>query len=570
MADANGHLGGIIHCDVLVVGAGFGGVYAHYKLRKLGLNVKGFEAGSDLGGVWYWNRYPGARVDSEFPFYTLRIPEVYDTWTWSSRFPDHKELRQHFAHIDKVLDLKKDIQFNARVNSATWDQTEGKWTVKTEAGHIAKCKYLYLATGLLHRRHYPDFPGLKDFEGIVHHSGFWPEDLSVRGKRVALIGAGATAVQITQEVAKEADHLTVFMRRPSYCIAMKQRHITAEEQMHLKSYYPSMLEAGRYHSAAGFPVKRPDESFWDLTPEQRKAHWEESWARGGFNFPLTNYKECAIDEKANLEAYEFWASKVRPRMKNPVKRELMAPKEPPYYFGTKRAPLENDYYEMLDQDHVDIVQMEQTPIKTFNKTGVLMEDGTQRDYDIVILATGFDSFSGSLTQMGFKNKDGVDIKDIWSEEISSYLGMLIHGFPNAFMVYSPQAPTAFSNGPTILECQGDFVCDLIARAEAAGARTVEADKKAQDDWKNLIEYMCSTLLVRFTNSWWNGGNIYGKKTQMLTFPAGIDMYEKMCREKLDKWEGFIIELNKEKQKDHVKDSLTAVQNALPQTPVTVS
>jgi cation diffusion facilitator CzcD-associated flavoprotein CzcO len=339
-------------------------------------------------------RYPGARVDSEFPFYTLRIPEVYDTWTWSSRFPDHKELRQHFAHVDKVLNLSKDIQFDARVNSATWDESEAKWTVKSEAGHIAKCKYLYLATGLLHRRHYPEFPGLTDYQGVLHHSGFWPEDLSVKGKKVAIIGAGATAVQITQEVAKEAEALTVFMRRPSYCIPMGQRKISIEEQKHLKSYYPAMLDAGR-RSAVGFPVARPPGSFWDHTPEQRRAHWEEAWSRGGFNFGLSNWPEIAMDEKANREAYEFWASKVRARMRDPVKREYMAPTEPPYYYGTKRVPLEHDYYEMLDQDHVQIVQMEQTPLKTFNKNGILLEDGRQLDFDIVILATGFDSFSGS-------------------------------------------------------------------------------------------------------------------------------------------------------------------------------
>lgn len=379
---------------IFALTAGFGGIYAIHKFRQLGFNVKGFEAGSDLGGVWYWNRYPGARVDSEFPFYTLSIPEVYNTWNWSSRFPDHRELRRHFDHIDKVLGLRKDIQFDARVNSAKWDATEGKWTVTTEAGHIGKCKYLFLATGLLHRRHYPEFPGLTDFEGVIHHSGFWPEEISVKGKKVALIGAGATAVQITQEVAKDADHLAVFMRRPSYCIAMNQRTMTEEEQQALRSYYPAMLASGR-KSAAGFPVKRPEKEFWTASREERVAHWEAAWQRGAFNFPLTNYKECAMDPKANREAYDFWAAKVRARMNNPVKRDLMAPIEPPYYFGTKRAPLERDYYEMLDQDNVEIVHMGKNPLKTFNKTGILTEDGEQRDFDIVILATGFDSFSGS-------------------------------------------------------------------------------------------------------------------------------------------------------------------------------
>jgi cation diffusion facilitator CzcD-associated flavoprotein CzcO len=342
---------------------------------------------------------------------------------------------------------------------------------------------------------------------------------------------------------------------------MGQRPISKAEQLHLKSYYPAMLDAGRA-SAVGFPVKGPKGSFWDYTPEERQAHWEEIWSRGGFSFGLSNWSDMATDAKANREVYEFWKSKVRARIRDPKKQEYMAPTEPPYYYGTKRVPLESDYYEMIDQEHVEIVQMEDTPLKSFNKTGILLENGRQLDFDIVILATGFDSFSGSLTRMGLKSKDGVDMKDVWSGQISSFLGMMIHGFPNAFMVYSPQAPTAFSNGPTILECQGDFIVDVIARAEAEGARTVEASESAQAEWSALIEQMCSTLLVRFTNSWWNGGNIYGKKTQMLTFPAGIDLYEKMCREKLKGWDGFVVE-HKEKEGGDT-EAMDAPQNVGPQ------
>lgn len=251
-----------------------------------------------------------------------------------------------------------------------------------------------MATGLLHRRHYPDFPGFTDYEGAVHHSGFWPEDLSVKGKKVAVVGAGATAVQVTQEVVKEADAVTVFMRRPSYCFPMRQREIPEDEQRQLKAYYRIMFEAGR-KSAAGFPLQRPTTNFWDVSPEDRQKYWDTAWSRGGFNFNLTNWRQVGMDPAVNREAYEFWASKVRARMNNPEKRDLMAPPEPPYYFGTKRSPLEQDYYEMLDQDHVEIVHMGKNPLKTFTKTGMTMEDGTHREFDIVILATGFDSFSGS-------------------------------------------------------------------------------------------------------------------------------------------------------------------------------
>jgi cation diffusion facilitator CzcD-associated flavoprotein CzcO len=364
-----------------------------YKFRKLGLNVKAFEAGSDFGGVWYWNRYPGARVDSEFPFYQLSIPEVYRKWDYGLRFPDHKELRQHFAHIDKTLGLRKDVQFDARVNSTEWNEEDGTWTVKTEAGHTATCKYLFLATGLLHRKHSPDFAGLDDFKGAIHHSGFWPDDLSTKGKKVAIIGAGSTSVQIVQEVAKEAEHLTMLMRRPSYCIPLQQRKITKEEQAQLKAFYPDLFKAGRA-SRSGLPSARAGCNVFDVTAEEREQLWEEMWERGAFNF-LFAYDDVAVDLKANRAAYDFWAKKTRTRMRYPAKRDLMAPLEPIYPFGTKRTPLEADYYECLDQDNVEIVNLKERPLKSFNEKGIILEDGTQLDLDIVVLATGFEGFSGS-------------------------------------------------------------------------------------------------------------------------------------------------------------------------------
>ena len=256
-----------IDCDVVVVGAGFSGISAVYRLRKHGYKVQGFEAGSDFGGVWYWNRYPGARVDSETPYYQLSIPEVYNTWNFSCRFPDHKELRQYCQHIDKTLGLSKEYKFNAKVDSCEFNEQRGKWTVKTEAGHVAVCKYLILATGLLHKKYVPDWPGLKDYKGTIEHTSFWPEEASVRGKKVAVIGAGATSVQVVQEVAKEADKLTMFMRRPSYCLPMKQRKISEEESDALKAIYERLFQQGRL-SAAGFPYTRPSKKVLDV--EQRR------------------------------------------------------------------------------------------------------------------------------------------------------------------------------------------------------------------------------------------------------------------------------------------------------------
>jgi cation diffusion facilitator CzcD-associated flavoprotein CzcO len=393
------------------------------------------------------------------------------------------------AHVDKTLDLRKDVSFDSRVNSAVWNIETSEWEVGTETGVKAKARWLVLATGLLHRTYSPDFPGLKDFKGVVHHSGAWPEDTSVKGKRVAVIGAGATSVQIVQELAKEADQLTMLMRRPSYCLPMNQRKWSVEEQEAWKGYYPSLFAAGR-NSAVGFPMLRTDKRMQDVSAVEREAYFENLWTAGGFHFLLRNYNNVMLDKEANGYVYDFWKRKVRERLTDPKKQALMAPDIAPYFFGTKRTPLENDYYDVLNQDNVDIVDLTANPLKKLTETGIQVEgEETERHFDIVVLATGFDSFTGSLTHMGIKNKDGIDIKDVWADGVKTYLGIMVHGFPNAFMVYSPQAPTALSNGPTILEAQTDFICDTINQLREQGKKTIEATTEAEDEWRGGMDAM---------------------------------------------------------------------------------
>lgn len=398
MATSNGDTPSEISCDALIIGAGFSGVSMLYRLRQLGLNAKIFEAGDGFGGTWYWNRYPGARVDSEYPFYQLNIPELYKTWKFKERYPDHRELRQYFAHADKVLNLAKDTFFNARVVDCSWDEQSGKWTVKTEQGHVAKTRFLLLCSGLLHKRHIPDFPGLKDYKGQIFHSSFYPEDLDVKGKKVALVGAGATAVQITQELAKEAEHLTIFLRRPSLCLPAKQREITDAENSSWKGFFHGLLTQGRKTPGGFMPVPTHTRNTLDVPPEEREKLWEELFEGGSFRYWNQNYPDVTISKEANALVYEFWAKKVRARMTDQAKMDQMAPlpaDKMPYYIFTKRPPLEIDYYECVDRPSVDVVNTKLTPSKAFNETGLLMEDGRQIDFDILILATGFDAFSGS-------------------------------------------------------------------------------------------------------------------------------------------------------------------------------
>jgi cation diffusion facilitator CzcD-associated flavoprotein CzcO len=410
MAVTNGNTD-VTNVEALVIGAGFSGIAMLYRLRKLGIPARVLESGADFGGVWYWNRYPGARVDSEWPYYQLDIPEVYNKWTFRERFPGHAEIREYFGHLDSVLNLRKDVSFNSHVYSCTWDDQEGKWEVRakkqkgdwqgqTEATNepeiVIKCRYLIMCTGLLHRRHYPDFPGLKNYKGELYHTGFYPENHSMKGKKVGIVGAGATAVQVVQEVSKEADHLTCFFRRPSYCLPMCQRNLTKREQEEWKGYFPMLFSQGR-NSLAGFPTTKTTKKLKEDDAAARRERWDSGWARGGFQWSLGNYADVVLDKDTNREVYAYWAEQVRKRMKNEAKKDLLAPlgDKQPYFINTKRMPLEQDYYECMDQDNVDIVDLTKQQFKMFNEKGVELSDGTQLDFDTIILATGFDSFTGS-------------------------------------------------------------------------------------------------------------------------------------------------------------------------------
>ncbi|KAF9760736.1 hypothetical protein IL306_004158 [Fusarium sp. DS 682] len=382
---------------VLIVGGGFSGIAALHRCRKLGLNAKILEKGDSFGGVWHWNRYPGARVDSEWPLYQLNIPEVYEGWTFKERFPDHHELREYIAHLDKSLDLKKYTIFRAEVVDASFDITAHRWSVLTASGLRLSAKYLILATGLLHKPYIPEFQGIENYRGRVIHSSSWPEDLGCEGKKVGIIGSGATAVQIVQELAKTtaaSGSLTVMMRRPSTCIPLQQQRLSIEEQEKWKSWFGSLFAAGR-QSFTGFPLSNTGKCVPEVTKEEHDSRLETLWQRGAFNFLLCGYLDTVSNLDSNRAMYDFWARKIRERMSNPVKRDIMAPLEPLYPIGTKRPPLENDYYECLDMEHVEIVSLFQNPIAKFVEDGVILEDGSHRQLDIVALATGFDSYTGS-------------------------------------------------------------------------------------------------------------------------------------------------------------------------------
>ncbi|KAJ0416303.1 hypothetical protein BJY00DRAFT_316952 [Aspergillus carlsbadensis] len=527
--------------DVLIIGAGFGGCYALHKFRHLkpNLNVHVFEAGSYLGGVWHWNNYPGARVDSEIPYYQLSEPRVWRKWNWTQRFPSGDELKAYFRHVDETLDLSRDISYNANVTSARYDEGSGKWTVRTESGKSATCRYLLCATGSSFKAHYPAFEGLDRFRGQLIHSTRWPAVANTTGTRVAIVGSGATAIQCTQEIAKTAAHLTVYMRTASISLPMFQRPLGEFEQRVNKSFYRHMFAHCRA-TKSGLGYDPQPGSVHELSDGEREELFEELWSRGGFNFNQANYRDFLVDPQANRLMYEFWARKTRPRVKNAEKARLLVPDEAPFAFGTKRSSLEQDYYECMDRENVDIVHLKVNPVREFTETGIVCADGAHREFDTVVMATGFDAMTGSLTNMDIRGRDGLSFAERWKDGVFTHLGLCSNGCPNMFIIYGPQAPTAFTNGPVFIESQVDIVLDLIQKLEREGIKSIEAQHDYEVRWKDAIQEANDKTLMPLTDSWYMGANIPGKKREQLNYLGGIEQYEKECRAALKTLEGFSV------------------------------
>lgn len=529
-----------VKVDVLVVGGGFSGMYAIHHFRKLGLNVKVFDAGADFGGTWYWNRYPGARVDSETPYYALSIPEVYKDWFWKERFPDYEELREYFAHVDNILDLRRDAYFNTVVTSAAFDTERGVWNVRAENGRTAECKFLLMGTGSTSKVYWPDFPGLKSYKGTLIHSARWPKDVvDVKGKRVCVIGSGATGVQIVQTLAREDCDLTMCVRTPNTALPMKQHRMTVEEQMSSKNFYHSILMGAR-DCWGGFPYNMATKSWREVSPADRQSFYEDLWTRGGFAFFVSNYIEMLSDREINREIYNFWATKTRARIRDPVKRDIIAPLKQLHWIFTKRPSLEQDYYEMIDRDNVTVMDLRAHPLERFTDKGIVFADDKEREFDIVVFATGYDNISGSLFDAGLVDTDGVPLTEKWKKGIYTHMGFMIDKMPNMFMTYSAQAPTALSNGPPLIEIQVECIGRAILKMREEGIKYIDAQFAAAERWRKEIFAISDKTLYPETDSWLMGANIPGKPREQMAYLGGLNVYSKRINDSLDGWKGYDV------------------------------
>ena len=531
-----------IDTDVLIVGAGFGGIYLLHKLRdEHGLDVKCFEAGKDLGGTWHWNCYPGARVDSPIPVYEYSIEKVWKNWSWSEKYPGWQELRRYFDHVEEQLHVKKDIMFESAVVSTDWDVQRGGWSVQTEDGKVARCKYLILAIGFFAKRYIPDWPGLDTFKGTMYHSSFWPEEeLDVTDKKVAVIGTGSTGIQLAQELAPKAKELTVFQRTPNLCLPMQQAKLTPKEQHDRKIDYTQFFR-DRKTTFAGMPFDFLQRNTAEDSPEEREKFFEGLWEEGGFKLWLATYKDMLYDKEANRHHYDFWARKVRARIDDPATADILAPLEPPHAFGTKRPSLEQNFYEQFNKPNVHAIDIKNNPIIEVRPRGIVTADGQVHDVDLIALATGFDSVTGGMKNMGLKDINGTPLAEKWATGTWSYLGTTCNGFPNMFFLYGAQGPTAFSNGPTCVEVQGDWIIDSIRKMRDEDIKSIEATKEAEEEWRQKVTELSDATLFPGTRSWYMGANIPGKPREQLNYAGGFPLYNRELRESLDNgFKGFAV------------------------------
>ncbi|KAJ5234858.1 uncharacterized protein N7469_004026 [Penicillium citrinum] len=520
----------ILETDALIVGAGFSGIYLLHRLRdQLHLNVKIVEAASDVGGTWLANTYPGARVDIPVPNYSFNIEQVWKTWAWSESFPAQEELLAYFRHVDEVLSVRKDCIFNSRVNVAQFDKTTARWTIKTDDKRTIVAKYFLPSVGFASQNYLPTWKGYESYEGSINHTAHWPRNgVDVHGKRVAIIGTGASGVQVTQEWAKEAAETFVFQRTPNLALPMPQKAWDADLQRQMQKETGEILEFSAT-TTGGLDYHSTKETLADFPSlEAAREHLSKMYDAGGFKFWTLGIADLLTNEESNRLAYGVWADRVRARVHDPVKQDLLAPLEPPHPFGVKRPSLERDYYEMFNKPSVHIVSTKDHPIVEFTPKGIVTDDGKVYEVDVIAVATGYDACTGSLFKMGIRDVDGIDLEARWKDGITSFLGMTVPGFPNMFLPYSIHSPTPFTGGPVFIELQANWIRSMIEKMETSGISYINPRFEAGQEWRATVQAIDGMTLYPKAKSWFRGANIPGKPVEQLFFLGGMSMYFERC------------------------------------------
>ena len=527
--------------DLVVVGAGFSGLYMLHRARQLGFRTRVFEAGDEVGGTWYWNRYPGARCDSESVYYMLSdraSEDILQEWTWSERFAGQPEIWAYLKFVADKLDLRRDIQFNTRISAAHWDEQSQLWRLTTAVGEQVSARFFISAVGCLSTANIPEIPGLESFQGRWLHTGQWPhEPVSFAGRRVAVIGTGATGVQVVPEVAKEAAQVYVFQRTPNFDIPGHNHPLEASEIEEIKRNYRNLWERTR-QTGFGMPFEAAERSTFSVSPEERQQIYEGAWTQGGFHVGLDTFNDLLFDQEANDSIAEFVRTKIRETVKRPEVAEWLAPKD--HAFFTKRPPLEHGYYQAFNRDNVALINLRQTPIEKITAQGIQTRD-QEFQVDDIIFATGFDAMTGTLFRIDIRGRAGLALKEAWQDGPKTYMGLAAHGFPNMFMITGPQSPSVLTNMPVAIEQHVDWIADCLVYLREHGLAYIEADEEAQERWVAIAAQIAELTLLSKTDSWWRGANIPGKPRLLYPYVGGLNNYRVACDEVAAKgYEGFAL------------------------------
>ncbi len=526
--------------DAVIVGAGIAGLYAVYRLREMGLKFLAIDAATDVGGTWYWNCYPGARVDSQSYVYQYWFsPELIEEWNWGERFPAQPETESYLNFVADKMDLRKHIRFKTRVDSADWDDASQRWTITTDQGDKIDARFFFSCAGMLSAPLRPPFPGEDKYQGTIVHTARYPrEGIDLKGKRVGVVGTGATGIQVIQTIASEVSELKVFQRTAQYGMAMKNYRYSDEERNEHKARAAEYAKTVQT-TFTGFDFDLDNGSWYDYTPEGRLELLEKMWEHGSLRMWVGTFPEVITDEAVNAEVSEFVRNKIRARINDKKIAEKLVPTE--FGFGTYRVPLENGYYDAFNRKNVELIDCRETPIEAFTETGI-KTSGAEYDLDVVILATGFDGGTGSLTRMNIHGRGGRSLKDEWGQDIRSTLGLQVHGYPNLFTVGGPLAPAAaFCNMTTCLQQQVDWVSDCIQWVLDHDQHSIEPTIEKQDEWVSHHDEVANGTLVMKTKSWYTGDNIDGKPRRLLSYIGGVGAYREACDAARESdYEGFTV------------------------------
>ncbi|MBJ7412579.1 MAG: NAD(P)/FAD-dependent oxidoreductase [Phenylobacterium sp.] len=534
---ADGAQGGAY--DVAIVGAGFSGLYMLHRLRELGLSARVFEAGPSVGGTWYWNRYPGARVDIESQEYCYSFsPELDAEWTWSERYAAQPELLAYLNHVADRFDLRPDIQLETRVTAAHYDEAARRWTVTTDRGERVTARHVVMATGCLSVAKEPDMPGADSFAGASYHTHRWPEGgVDFTTKRVAVIGTGSSAIQAIPQIAAQAAHLTVYQRTPNFSVPAHNGPtdpaVAADWAANRAQYRQEARDAGFAIRA----VRQAEETALAVSPEERTAAFEARWAHGGFCL-LGAYSDLIFDKAANDTAVAFVADKIRSLVEDPATAEKLIPKT--YPIGSKRICVDTGYYQTFNRPNVSLVDLIETPIEAITPTGVRTTAGEER-FDAIVYAIGFDAMTGALSKIDIRGKGGAALRDCWAEGPKSYLGLMVAGFPNLFIVTGPGSPSVLSNMAVSIEQHVEWISDCIAWMAGRQAGAIEATEAAQEMWAAHVNEVADLTVYPQANSWYMGANVPGKPRVFMPYIGGFPAYREKCAEVAAKgYEGFLV------------------------------